>query len=275
MTSPPDAHRARRDRQRRVCADEVDDELRAVAVRRGFDASCDVIVRVPRFVGADGAREVELRVRRVDGDHARRGERAQDLHRHVSETADTDDDRGRARNERSARTRDGVVRSQRGVAERRGLDRIEISEWDEQAVRGHEHVLRHAAVAPEPAARAVELGSRARSSSRPIGDTAGTRHNPTVRRSPTASPGCQRSTPGPNAATWPVVSCPSVNGGVNGIKPAGTSMMCRSEWHAPDAATRTSTSPGPGSGTATSRSAGGRCHSVNWNARMRPACRRL
>ena len=152
-----DAHRARRDRQRRVGADEVDDELRAVAVRRGFDASCDVIVRVPRFVGADGAREVELRVRRVDGDHARRGECAQDLHCHVSETADTDDDRGRARNERSARARDGVVRRQRGVAERRGLDRIEISEWDEQAVRGDEHVLRHAAVAPEPAARAVEL----------------------------------------------------------------------------------------------------------------------
>ena len=57
------------------------------------------------------------------------------------------------------------------------------------------------------------------------------------------------------------------------MKPAGTSMMCRSEWHTPDAATRTSTSPGPGSGTATSRSSGGRCHSVNWNARMRPACR--
>ncbi len=50
-----------------------------------------------------------------------------------------------------------MIRRQRGIAERRGLDRIEIAERDEQTIGGDEQELGHAAVAPEPAAGTVDL----------------------------------------------------------------------------------------------------------------------
>ena len=168
--------------------------------------------------------------------------------------------------------RDRVVRRQRGIAERRGLDGIEIAEGDEQTVGGDEQELGHAAVAPEPAAGTVDLA----------------RVLAVVLRRPAARPAhaaAPRSVDGHRIARPPPVDTGSERGDVSGRLVAQRER--RSERHEPGRHVHDVqigvARPGrrdpddhfarPGSGTATSRSSGGRCHSVSWNARMDPACR--
>ena len=65
----------------------------------------------------------------------------------------------------------------------------------------------------------------------------------------TRVPGGGPSTPSPSSAIVPAISCPGTTGSFDGDSPL---MTCRSLWHTPQAATRTSTSPGPGRGSRSS-----------------------
>src|SRR5690348_13415582 len=75
----------------------------------------------------------------------------------MPEPADADHDGGCARHEQRQRTLDRVVRRERGVTERRGIDRIEFTERNEKACRRYEQVLRHAAVDAEARAATVKF----------------------------------------------------------------------------------------------------------------------
>ena len=94
----------------------------------------------------------------VDGDDGRRGDRPQDLHRQVAEPADADDDRDRTGPEAVERAPDRPVRRHRGVGERRGEHRVEVTERGELAHAVDDHVRRHPAVDAEAPTRAGELG---------------------------------------------------------------------------------------------------------------------
>ena len=106
---------------------------------------------------ADGAGELELGRIDIGRDHARGRDRAQQLDRHVAEAADADHDRAAARDELVERELDRVIRGERRVRERGGVARVEVAERHEQPRVGDQHVLRHAAVAAEAAARGAQL----------------------------------------------------------------------------------------------------------------------
>jgi hypothetical protein len=70
----------------------------------------------------------------------------------------------------------------------------------------------------------------------------------------TASPARRVVTPGPTSATTPAPSCPSTAGSGAENLPC---MTCRSVWHTPAAAMRTSASPARGGATSTSQISSG------------------
>ena len=90
----------------------------------------------------------------------------------------------------------------------------------------------------------------------------------------TWSPGATFVTPAPTASTTPAPSWPKMAGSGQGNEP---SMVCRSEWQTPLAASRTATSPARGPSISTSSIASGAPTSRSTAARIRwpPGSRRL
>ncbi len=109
-------------------------------------------------MGADVAGQHQCHRVDVDRDDASGGERIQDLDRHVAQAAGADHDRGRAGHQQRQRALDRVVRRQRRIRQRRGFDRVQAAERYEVPHVGHDHVLGHAAIGAEAAARGAELG---------------------------------------------------------------------------------------------------------------------
>ena len=75
----------------------------------------------------------------------------------MAEAADPDHDGGGLGGQQGQRVLDGVVGREPRVGERRGLDWVKVVEWHEVAGVGHEHELRHTAVAAEPATAVSDL----------------------------------------------------------------------------------------------------------------------
>ena len=98
-----------------LLADEVDDRLRADALRQlqhGFDL---VSVRLDQLVGAELASEGERGVGLVDHDHIRRAHGLQALDADMPQSAGADDHAGFSRKQVARRFLDGAVGREAGV----------------------------------------------------------------------------------------------------------------------------------------------------------------
>ena len=113
---------------------------------------------VDDVVGAERLRLLQLLVVDIRRDNVHRRQHAQKLNGHVAESADADDDDGAVGVEMRQRSLDGVIRSQRGVAQRRRFGRTQVAERYQQPRGRNQHVLRHSAVETESAAEAIHLG---------------------------------------------------------------------------------------------------------------------
>ena len=140
-----------------IGTDHVDHQLGAAAAGQLPDRLRRVLAGGDRLIGTDLAREGQLVGGGVDGDHLRRAECLEDLHGHVAEPADSDDHRRRARNEQPEGALHGVVGSESGVGEGRGVAGVEVAERKQQAAMWDQQVLGHAAVEAEPAAEGADL----------------------------------------------------------------------------------------------------------------------
>ena len=170
------------ERERGVAAHAVEHERGAAPTGELSDLGRGVLAGADRVICTDVERERELGGVDIRGDHPGRGQRAQDLHGHVTEAADADDHRARARDELVERELDRVVGRQRGVGQRRRVAGIEIPERHEQPWVGDEHVLGHAAVAAEATAGRARAAPRARTGSPARSGTGGSVRSPTARR---------------------------------------------------------------------------------------------
>ena len=145
------------ERERRVTAHAVEHERGPAAAGELTDLGRGVLAGRHRVRRPELARELELGRVDVGRDHARRRERAQQLHRHVPQAADADHDRAAAGHELRKCKFDRVIRRERGIRERSGVARVEVAERHEQPRIGDQHVLRHATVTAEAAAVGAEL----------------------------------------------------------------------------------------------------------------------
>ena len=146
-------------RQGLLRADEVEDEIGAVAAVTSVQPGGRV-----RGCGYDGVRaelhrQLTSHEPRLDRDHARRVVAGQQLQREVTEPAHADHDDGGAGQQLPVRV-EGVLGGQSGVGERRHRRRVDAIDRDEVARGRHQHVVRQAAVAADPAADGA--GQRAR-----------------------------------------------------------------------------------------------------------------
>ena len=110
---PPAPSTAAARRKRLVRADEVEDEHRSPEPASPANVAGSSPSESSAAVGARVEREPPRALARVDRDDARRGEPAQQLHRHVPEPADADDDDARAGDEAPELALDRVVRRER------------------------------------------------------------------------------------------------------------------------------------------------------------------
>jgi hypothetical protein len=113
---------------------------------------------VDDVVGAERLCLLQLLVVDIRRDNVHRRQHAQKLNGHVAESADADDDDSAVGVEMRQRSLDGVIRSQRGVAQRRRFGRTQLGQRYQQSRGRHQHVLRHSAVETESAAEAIHLG---------------------------------------------------------------------------------------------------------------------
>jgi hypothetical protein len=119
------------ERDGRVDADEVEDEVRALVPGDVADGLGGGVIGDDRVIGAHGRGEFQRRRLRVDGHDRGRAGGLEDLDGNVPQAAGPDHHCGRAPVEQVQRALDGVVRREPGVGEGRRLDRVEVPEWDE------------------------------------------------------------------------------------------------------------------------------------------------
>ena len=152
-------HRDRRrgERERLVSAHEVEDDRGAASPEGLADIRGRQSLAVERHIRPRLERPLARALAQVHRDDARRRELAQQLHGDVTETAYSDHDDRRSRDEPGELALDRAIRRQRGIRQRRRADRIELADRHEQPRRWDEHVLGEPAVVAEPAPGACEL----------------------------------------------------------------------------------------------------------------------
>ncbi len=91
---------------------------------------------------ADFARQLQLLLAHVEGDHPGRGQCAQQLHGEMPQTADADHHRRAAGQQLRQRSAERVIRGQPRVGEGCGLHRVESVQRHQVPGRVHQHILR-------------------------------------------------------------------------------------------------------------------------------------
>jgi hypothetical protein len=133
-------------------------QLGALSPGQLADLCSGQVVIDQHLVGTRSHGLLELVGGLVDDDDLRRRQRAEELHGHLAQPARTDDHRGGTRLEPPERMLDRVIGSQPRVGQRCRLDGVEVTNRDQQARGGHEHVLGQPAIEPESTAGARDLG---------------------------------------------------------------------------------------------------------------------
>ena len=214
--------------------------------------------RIERVRRAERFRELELRIREIDGDDLPRAGRARAEQRREPDAAEADHRHRRAR----AHLRgvdDGADAGEHGAPEQRGFVERQLRVDLHQRTPRHDCVFREHRAAEmvidrlavlrqpssHPTATCPRRSPRRRARTAPGRPSAHGGQWPQLGTNTitTWSPRFRSVTPSPSASTMPDASWPSAIGIGRGRSPLITE---RSEWHRPAAAIFTSTSPGPG-----------------------------